>query len=140
MYFTAYLTFRTILKNFVSAHFLAIFSRKYYMTLQTELSNICFSNFLNFLFQVCPPTNEYPLVYNGTQPFQCSFPEALKFIEEKCHGQVSSLVSTLYTFILSSCTTLTYPWISDTEFCECAGIGGSTFSYFSIFFQRGQNL
>ena len=46
------------------------------------------------IFQVCPPTNEYPRVYSGSEPFQCSFPEALKFIEEKCHGQeVCSMVT-----------------------------------------------
>ena len=41
-------------------------------------------------FQVCPPTSEYPqvLAENDEESFQtCVFPEALKIVEEKCHGQ-----------------------------------------------------
>jgi len=40
--------------------------------------------------QVCPPTSEYPrvLAENDEESFQtCVFPEALKIVEEKCHGQ-----------------------------------------------------
>lgn len=36
--------------------------------------------------QVCPPTAEYPLVYTNDDTTECSFPEALKYIEERCHG------------------------------------------------------
>jgi hypothetical protein len=39
---------------------------------------------------VCPPTSEYPRVLseNDHESFQsCIFPEALKIVEEKCHGQ-----------------------------------------------------
>ena len=38
--------------------------------------------------QVCPPTQMYPKPYTGTEGLDCSFPEALAHIEEKCHGQV----------------------------------------------------
>ena len=39
---------------------------------------------------MCPPTSEYPRVLseNDLESFQsCIFPEALKIVEEKCHGQ-----------------------------------------------------
>ena len=42
----------------------------------------------SFSPQVCPPTQMYPKPYTGTEGLDCSFPEALAHIEEKCHGQV----------------------------------------------------
>ena len=47
------------------------------------------NNFLVSLFQVCPPTSEYPRVFSESDLEEngCTFPEALKTIEEKCHGQ-----------------------------------------------------
>jgi hypothetical protein len=40
-------------------------------------------------FQICPPTREYPRVFTGSTDtgVPCHFPEALKHIEAKCHGQ-----------------------------------------------------
>lgn len=41
--------------------------------------------------QVCPPTSDYPRSFGGGSSGEsggkCIFPEALKFVEEKCHGQ-----------------------------------------------------
>ena len=38
---------------------------------------------------MCPPTSEYPRVFSESDLEEngCTFPEALKTIEEKCHGQ-----------------------------------------------------
>ena len=38
---------------------------------------------------MCPPNSEYPRVFseNDLETQDCTFPEALKVVEEKCHGQ-----------------------------------------------------
>lgn len=38
---------------------------------------------------MCPPTRDYPRVFSESdlENRGCSFPEALKTVEEKCHGQ-----------------------------------------------------
>ena len=48
------------------------------------------SHFLSLILQICPPTREYPRVFTGATDtgVPCHFPEALKHIEAKCHGQV----------------------------------------------------
>ena len=40
-------------------------------------------------FQVCPATSEYPREFSESDVKDkgCTFPEALKTVEEKCHGQ-----------------------------------------------------
>ena len=40
--------------------------------------------------QVCPPTTDYPGEFSDAdlkEGKDCTFPEALKTVEEKCHGQ-----------------------------------------------------
>ncbi len=41
------------------------------------------------VFQVCPPTSGYPRVFTDADIKEagCTYPGALKTIEEKCHGQ-----------------------------------------------------
>ena len=46
------------------------------------------------LCQVCPPIEDYPLIYTGRENLQCSFPEALKFVEQQCHGQELCSINT----------------------------------------------
>lgn len=58
--------------------------------------------------QVCPPTREFPKVYEGTENLDCHFPEALKFIEEKCHGQ-------------ELCSLITAPEIFSRDVDPCPG-------------------
>eukprot|EP00094_Tigriopus_californicus_P008123 TCALIF_07819-PA protein Name:"Similar to Eva1c Protein eva-1 homolog C (Mus musculus)" AED:0.05 eAED:0.05 QI:66/1/0.5/1/1/1/2/0/273 len=58
--------------------------------------------------QVCPPTREFPKVYEGTENLECHFPEALKFIEEKCHGQ-------------ELCSLITAPEIFSRDVDPCPG-------------------
>ncbi|XP_040580848.1 uncharacterized protein [Lepeophtheirus salmonis] len=44
--------------------------------------------------QICPPTQLYPKKYTGFEGLDCDFPEALKFIEDKCHDhEVCSMVT-----------------------------------------------
>ena len=61
------------------------------------------------LLQICPPTREYPRVFTGATDtgVPCHFPEALKHIEAKCHGQVSTKgpdnAAMLHPFICNRC-------------------------------------
>ncbi|TRY67859.1 hypothetical protein TCAL_16931 [Tigriopus californicus] len=59
-------------------------------------------------YVVCPPTREFPKVYEGTENLECHFPEALKFIEEKCHGQ-------------ELCSLITAPEIFSRDVDPCPG-------------------
>ena len=55
------------------------------------------------LLQICPPTREYPRVFTGATDtgVPCHFPEALKHIEAKCHGQVRrDLVCCILSFVI----------------------------------------
>ncbi len=49
------------------------------------------SKSISIQLQVCPPTSDYPRVFSENDleagPKSCHFPEALKIVEEKCHGQ-----------------------------------------------------
>ena len=51
--------------------------------------NMCMHIIVILVFQVCPPTSEYARVFSeaDVKDKGCTFPEALKTIEEKCHGQ-----------------------------------------------------
>ena len=56
------------------------------------------------LLQICPPSREYPKVFTAAMAEdpanECSFPEALKFIEDKCHGvEACSLTTAPSAFV-----------------------------------------
>ena len=59
------------------------------------------SHFLSLILQICPPTREYPRVFTGATDtgVPCHFPEALKHIEAKCHGQVGSFPGSMSLFL-----------------------------------------
>ena len=63
------------------------------------------SHFLPLILQICPPTREYPRVFTGATDtgVPCHFPEALKHIEAKCHGQVGWFVGLFPDSYLLSC-------------------------------------
>ena len=49
---------------------------------------------------MCPPTPKYPRAFIGDEGLSCDFPEALKVIEEKCHGQeLCSLITAPEVFL-----------------------------------------